>query len=65
MYAKQITPNQLKDHDAVWAARVSECDIKRAQARITLNAAQAALDQAVSLYRFAKFSGDTNYGNPG
>ena len=56
MYAAQMTPDQLRNHDAVWAARVGECDVKRAQARIALTEAQAALDQAVSLYRVAKRS---------
>ena len=65
MYAAQMAPDQLRDHDAIWSARVSKCDRKRAQARITLTEAQAALDQAVSLNRFAKRLADNEDEDPG
>lgn len=63
--AAQMTSEQLRNHDDVWASRVREYDIKRAQARIRLTEAQAALNQAVSLYQAAKHSGAMACGHAG
>ena len=65
IYAAQMTSDQLRDHDAVLAARVGQCDIRRAQTRIALTEAQAALDRAVSLYREAKLSEENSCEIPG
>ena len=65
IYAAQMTSDQLRDHDVVWAARVDQCDIKRAEARIALTVARAALDRAVSLYRAAKLSEENGCEIPG
>lgn len=64
-YAAQMTSEQLRDHDAVWAARVDQCDLRRAQARISLTEARAALDRAVCLYRETKCSRESDRENPG
>jgi len=64
-YAAQMTSEQLGDHDAVWAARVDQCDLGRAQARISLSEARVALDRAVGLYREAKCSKENDRENPG
>lgn len=64
-YATQMTSEQLRDHDAVWAARVEQCDLRRAQARISLTEARAALDRAVCLYREANRSMENDRENPG